>query len=771
MNRYTSLAAVVTVTLLSACSSDGTVTDPTSPNGSQPGGEQDLRKLRVIESSDAFYKELKGALIAQAAGGRDTYAVQEGGAQASETVADTNAASPAAAPSSTGNTQSTGSESVADGSSQSDVTGTNVQEVGVDEQDRVKNSSDGRHLYVLHSSYPDVYPVDGPAIVDSPEGVSAGLPEEPGVATSPVPQNFSTVLRILELDAATPDATPVRDVVIDLTGRQADGMYLHENGDERSILLTSTGSGYWENWQDPAAFSGLDSVITRIDVSDPANAAITANFRIDGQIISSRRIGKHLFFASRYYPTIPGVEPWSQTPEEWQATVDATDLSTLMPQYTNDSSSTITPLVDPAGCFAAEKPENDQWYSPDIITLGVIDLDTMDLTDSECYLGATETLYASPNAVFLATTRWDYSYGPGAVPEPAILSEPQIVDSDVATQPAPPEPYYDPRVDTDIHQFDINGGSLVYVGSGSVRGHLGWNPLRKPFRMSEHNGYLRVATFSDELRPGISPINISVLEANGQGSLVRIAELPNENRPEHIGKPGEQLYASRFLGDKAYLVTFRQTDPLYVVDMSNPSDPFLAGELEIAGYSDYLQPIGESYLLGIGKDAVAATDGWGDGRGALAQGVKLSLFDVSDVSAPREVQSVVVGQRGTESTALHNHHAITIQAATEQHPTRVAFGIDVAGDATPDSRPSGDAAFEWHQWSYTGLHGFEVRTGSDAGITTTGVLRVENSNGPYAYPGAGDDRSVMVNDSVFYIHGANVWSAPWNDMANPVGPR
>lgn len=775
MNHYTFLAAAVTVTLLSACSSDGTINDSGSTNGNQPGNQpgsgQDLRKLRVIESSDAFYEELEGALIAQASGGRDTYTTVQGGA-VNET-ADSAEPAPVPAPTSPG-AESADSNTVADGDSQPDVTGTNVQEVGVDEQDRVKNSSDGRHLYVLHNDYPEVYPVDGPVIDDTPGDVPVAppvdSPDEPGVGTSPAPQNFATVLRILELDAATPDATPVRDVAIDLTGRQADGMYLHENGDERSILLTSTGSGYWQNWQDSAAFSGLDSVITRIDVSEPAEAAITANFRIDGQIISSRRIGKYMFFASRYYPTIPGVDPWSQTPEEWQATVEATDLATLMPQYTNDGSSTITPLVDPAGCFVAEKPENDQWYTPDIITLGVIDLDTMDLTDSECYLGATETLYASPNAVFLATTKWDYSYGPGAVPEPEILEEPQIVDPDDATQPAP-IPYYDPRVDTDIHQFDINGGSLVYIGSGSVRGHLGWNPLRKPFRMSEHNGYLRVATFSDELRPGVSPINISVLEADGQGSLTRIAELPNENRPEHIGKPGEQLYASRFLGDKAYLVTFRQTDPLYVVDMSNPSDPFLAGELEIAGYSDYLQPIGESFLLGIGKDAVAADDGWGDGRGALAQGVKLSLFDVSDPSAPREVQSVIVGQRGTESTALHNHHAITIQAATDQHPTRVAFGIDVAGNAMPDSQPSGDAAFDWHEWNYTGLHGFEVRTGSDAGITTTGVLQVENSAGPYSYPGAGDDRSVMVNDSVFYIHGANVWSAPWNDMANPVGPR
>lgn len=766
MNRHTLVAAGLTALILSACSNDGDdgplATNPGSNPDGNPGGTlADSRRLRVLDDSEAFYDELRGALIAQRTENRYYLEGDVDFAESDDAAVPESAPVAAPADSADSSGASAGDQAVSGGDNPPDVTGTNVQEVGVDEQDRVKTSSDGQHLYVLQSGYNGFGgPVDtgvGAPEVDPVFPGEDDVISEPADTSFPAPASNGTRLRILELDIETPQANPVRDIDIDLGGRQADGMYLYETDNEQSLLLSSTGYGYWQNWSEPQAFSGADAILTRIDVTDANTASITGNFRIDGQIVSSRRIGKHLFFASRYYPTIPGVDPWSMTLEEWEDTVNRADLSTVLPQYTNNGSQTVTALVDPSECFVARKPENTTWYTPDIITLGVIDLDSMALTDSECYLGATETLYASPDAVYLATTQWDYSNVPAEGPAP----EPTIIDGG----------FQDPRVDTDIHQFDIESGQLSYRGSGLVRGHLGWNELRKPFRMSAKDGNLRVATFSATQREDVSPILVSVLQPGANGTLTRIAELPNEARPAHIGKPGEQLYASRFLGDRAYLVTFRQTDPLYVIDLSNPADPVLAGELEIAGYSDYLQPIGETHLLGIGKDAVPASNGRGDGRGALAQGVKLSLFDVSDPTTPFEVQSVLVGQRGTEATALYNHRAITVQRATDEHPTRVAFGIDVAGNPAPGASPTGEAAFEYYPWSYTGLHGFDVRGGDDAGITRAGVIRVEESNGGYYGPYDRDDRSVLVNDSLFYIHGDRVWSSLWTDMANPVGPR
>jgi hypothetical protein len=220
------------------------------------------------------------------------------------------------------------------------------------------------------------------------------------------------------------------------------------------------------------------------------------------------------------------------------------------------------------------------------------------------------------------------------------------------------------------------------------------------------------------------------------------------------------------LGDRAYLVTFRQTDPLYIIDLADPANPSIAGELEIEGYSDYLQPIGQDYLLGIGKDAIAASDGVGDGRGALVQGVKLSLFNVSNPANPTEVQSVLVGQRGTHSNALSDHRAITIQAATDAHPLRVSFGIDVYGEASPERVSDINSASRYYNYGYSGLHGFEVKVGADAEIVSKGVLRV-NPDVNFYYGSYGVDRSVMVNDALFYITGTGVMAANWHDLANP----
>jgi hypothetical protein len=446
-------------------------------------------------------------------------------------------------------------------------------------------------------------------------------------------------------------------------------------------------------------------------------------------------------------------------PESYRAAIEAADLASLMPNYQSKTSLEEQPLVDPGNCFVARTAQTDNpYYSPDIVTLGVVDLTSMRLTSTQCFLGATETLYASPNAVYLATSQWAYYINDGVPVDPD--DGPTTSDSS-----------YDPRVQTDIHQFNIDGGSISYIGSGVVNGHLGWNPNRKPFRLSEKDGYLRVATYSADQSGRVSPVNLTVLQPGGNGRLNRIAELPNAQRTENIGKPGEELYASRFLGNKAYLVTFRQTDPLYVVDLSNPADPYLAGEIEIQGYSDYLHPIGDDYLLGLGKDAVPASDGWGDGNGAITQGLKLSLFNVSNPREPREVQSLLIGQRGTEAEALYNHRGITVQRATDQHPTRIAFGIDVAGNPSP-TRPSNEnEAWQWYDWNFTGLHGFEVRTGSDAGIVNVGVMRVESNNGNNYYRRYGEDRSVIVNDSLFYIHGPEVFAGAWNNMSNYVGPR
>ena len=619
-----------------------------------------------------------------------------------------------------------------------DVSATNVQEAGVDEQDRVK--TDGERIYVLSSGNPGAVVFAGGGLDDA---VLADSPIGPGGNPNP------TILRVLDMDRETPDAIPVADINVDLDGRTADGFYLSGDADSRAAIVVSGGFGGYGFWADSYSYGRSDTVVARVPLADPTTAAVDASLRIDGQAVSSRRIDNRLFIATRFYPQLDGIDPWNVDPQTWVEAVAATSEEDLLPAWT-DTDGNRTTLIDPASCFVAERPADSLYYSADIITLSVVDLDTMQPIDSECYLGNSETLYASPEAVFLATTRWDYSFGP-------TTAEGDVIDPDTAGLTADIA-FYDPRVDTDIHRFEITDAGLDYSASGSVNGHLGWNPERMPYRLSDYNGDLRVAVMPSVLLADTSPIVLNVLRDNGSGELELIAQLPNEARPAPIGKPYEQLYASRFVGDRAYLVTFRQTDPLYVVDLSRPRDPELLGELEITGYSDWLLPIGSNHLLGLGKDAVAIEDGIGDGRGGLQQGVKLSLFDVSDPSAPREVSSQTIGERGTDSVALYNPRAIAIQAATDAHPTRVAFGIDVAGSAAAPPLESITEPWNWRPWSYTGLHGFDIRTGADARIEARGALVVDTTYG--------DDRAVLAGDAAFYVHGDRVRAARWDSLSN-----
>ena len=111
---------------------------------------------------------------------------------------------------------------------------------------------------------------------------------------------------------------------------------------------------------------------------------------------------------------------------------------------------------------------------------------------------------------------------------------------------------------------------------------------------------------------------------------------------------GENLHSVRFMGDKCYLVTFIKTDPLFVIDLSQPTNPKVLGELKIPGYSDYLHPFDETHLIGVGKEAIGAEQG----NFAWYQGLKLSLFDVTNVNNPLQLASYGIGDRGTDSPVL-----------------------------------------------------------------------------------------------------------------------
>jgi len=188
---------------------------------------------------------------------------------------------------------------------------------------------------------------------------------------------------------------------------------------------------------------------------------------------------------------------------------------------------------------------------------------------------------------------------------------------------------------TTIHKVAISGGSVCFVATGTVRG-----TILNQFSMDEHRGYLRVATTTGQPRDGSSRNHIYALN----GTLVQVGRL------EDLA-PGERVYSARFMGDRAYLVTFKKVDPLFVLDLSDPAKPAVLGYLKIPGYSSYLHPYDATHVIGLGKDAVDMGDF------AWFQGIKVSLFDVTDVEHPQEVSQLLIGDRGTDSDALWDHKA------------------------------------------------------------------------------------------------------------------
>lgn len=243
-------------------------------------------------------------------------------------------------------------------------------------------------------------------------------------------------------------------------------------------------------------------------------------------------------------------------------------------------------------------------------------------------IAAGQTVYASAGNLFVATPRTNQIPIPvsrkGGAPTP-IVAQPTFFNNQV-----------------DIHKFDLTPpDGATYRASGTVPG-----ALLNSFSMSEYDGNLRVATTQDAAGFGSpSASTVFVLKQAGR-------ELNTIGRIDGLGRT-ERIYAVRFVGDIGYVVTFRRTDPLYVLDLRNPTAPRLVGELKIPGYSSYLQPIGPGRLLGIGQDA--------DANGRI-NGTQLSLFDVSDPSNPKPLSTLKVGG---QSNAEYDHHAFLWWPATK----------------------------------------------------------------------------------------------------------
>jgi uncharacterized secreted protein with C-terminal beta-propeller domain len=243
---------------------------------------------------------------------------------------------------------------------------------------------------------------------------------------------------------------------------------------------------------------------------------------------------------------------------------------------------------------------------------------------------------------------------------------------------------------TSIYRVRVNGSELKFEAKGSVPGYV-----LNQYSMDEYKGYFRVATTWEKTT---QMNNVYVLNMNMSqvGKLENLAE-------------GERIYSARFMGDKAYLVTFRQTDPFFVLDVSNPANPRVAGELKIPGYSSYLHPFDENHVIGLGMENST---------------VKLSLFDVTNVNAPTETARYIVEGDWTYSQALDDPKAFLFDKQKEL----LVIPVSITQYGVVDST-SKDTYISGGFWQ--GAYVFKVTT---SGFTLRGgITHAENATGASYY--------------------------------------
>jgi len=489
-----------------------------------------------------------------------------------------------------------------------DYSQTNVQVAGVDEPDFVKN--DGRYIYIISGNslvIVDAYPAQSAKIISETE------------ITDNVKEIFVAGDRLVLFSTGTAD-TPVRPVE-------------ERAGTMEKIAIMPP---YYRT--SPVTYA------TIYDISDRKSPDVLREYSIDGDYVDARMIRGTVYMLTRenVYPN--------------------DDI--VVPAVRESNRVVVKPDV-----YYFDNPEREYVFS----TVTALDVASGAEKDAKTFLiGSGNILYVSQNAMYVSYQKWHNVYrtmvdGPAiavsaekasapsgsAASAPILwedfnrLSEQQKQDVIADMKSDEQEAIRKREVDqttTVIHKIAINNANIAYVARGEVSGYL-----KNQFAMDEYAGNLRVATTSDvwTSRGQYDYNNVFVFDEGMKtiGSLTHIAEQ-------------EKIYATRFIGDRLYMVTFKRIDPFFVIDLSSPEHPKILGKLKIPGYSDYLHPYDRTHIIGIGKET--ATNDWG---GVSTRGLKLALFDVSDVEHPKQIDKVEIGDAGSDSAALSDHKAFLFDRA------------------------------------------------------------------------------------------------------------
>ncbi len=469
-------------------------------------------------------------------------------------------------------------------------------EANVDEYDIVKYN--GSTLAIAPSR-------SGCCFIAEPLAAADSLPPPPDQPALPQIELFLT--------DPTSGAASLQSVIDLDEGVNAEGMYLSETG--LQVLLSTAWWGvYGDRFTTPDGWLDEQVSLKSFDVTDPENPSLASELSIEGALVTSRRTGDEIHIISRHAPNIAGLVAYPQTEEEVannEAILAEVSDEDVLPEIRIDGE-LVSPLtfdgcyrVDPEHPLAVPAPGDST-----ITTMLTVSASSGEILRSACTLEPVTGVYMGDTYVALTHVRWDLEEG-----------------------------------GTMVHLLDRD--SFDYIGSEKVEGDL-YSGGNADFRISESSGALRLVTTQWTGDPEDSfRHRLYVVSPEANAPELEVLGALGDDPEARIGKPNEDLYGVRFMGDRAYMVTFERIDPLYVVDLSVLTAPVIVGELEVPGFSDLLHEVSDDLLLGLGSSE--------------RRFPKLELFNVSDILRPTSQGLIELGADldWGYSPAQYNRYAFT----------------------------------------------------------------------------------------------------------------
>ena len=362
--------------------------------------------------------------------------------------------------------------------------------------------------------------------------------------------------------------------------------------------------------------------------------------------------------------------------------------------------------------------------------LSMLDLNNMsESVKVNSYLMDVQNAYVSENNIYLLEEKYEGSYT--STPKiSSIFGFYGILGAFVDDNE------YDYGTYTYIYKFNLlEDGSIQYDKKAKEKGQT-----INQFSIDEYEENLRVALYNNEG----SRIVIFNNEMEKIGETEKLAE-------------GEKMYSSRFLGNKAYLVTYKTVDPLFVVDLSNPEEPQVLGELKIPGYSTYLHPYDENHLIGIGMQTEEKIYRDSSGRvtstAAVITGMKMALFDVTDVNNPIQISDTIIGDSRTTSAILTNHKALLFSKEKQLLAIPVNnYTEDFEIESSSDEYESMVKSYTNYKKQYVSEGYFVYNINLTDGFTLKGTITHEKTKSKYSYYNASRLlRGLYIDDNLYTV--------------------